>query len=61
VVKEVFDDPKVNTEGLNFLERLFKHQQTNEAGVILLINVLTDPKFVTEGKAWSTDLITHVI
>ena len=61
VVKDVFDDPKVNAEGLNFLERLFAHQQTHEAGVILLTNVLKDERFVNEGKAWSTDLITHVI
>ncbi len=57
----MFDDPKVNEEGLNFLERLFAHQQTKEAGVILLNQVLTDPKFIEEGKAWSTDLITWVI
>lgn len=40
VVSEVFADGRVNTEGYNFLERLFKHAQTTEAGVYLLNNVL---------------------
>jgi len=25
VIKEVLADPKVNTEGLNFVDRLFRH------------------------------------
>lgn len=42
VVKEVLADEKVNKEGLNYLDRLFRHQQTHEAGIFLLINVLRD-------------------
>ena len=61
VVKEVLHDERVNTEGLNFLDRLFRHPQTHEAGQFLLVNVLKDPRFVDESKVFGTDLIAHVI
>ena len=61
VVKEVLHDEKVNTEGLNFLDRLFRHPQTHEAGQFLLVNVLKDTRFVDSSKVWGTDLIAHVI
>ena len=32
VIKEVLADEKVNQEGLNFLDRAFRHPQTHEAG-----------------------------
>lgn len=32
VIKEVLADEKVNKEGLNFLDRAFRHPQTHEAG-----------------------------
>ena len=46
VIKEVLADSKVNTEGLNFLDRLFRHNQTHDAGTFLLVNVLKDPRFI---------------
>jgi len=46
VIKEVLADEKVNTEGLNFIDRLFRHSQTHEAGTFLLINVLRDTRFL---------------
>jgi hypothetical protein len=32
VIHEVLADDKVNEQGLNFLDRLFRHPQTHEAG-----------------------------
>ena len=61
VIKEVLADPKVNTEGLNFIDRLFRHQQTHEAGTFLLINVLRDTRFLEQSNIFGTDLIAHVI
>jgi len=46
VIKEVLADEKVNTERLNFIDRLFRHSQTHEAGTFLLINVLRDTRFL---------------
>ena len=61
VIKEVLADPKVNTEGLNFLDRVFRHQQTHDAGTFLLINVLKDTRFIAQSNIFGTDLIAHVI
>jgi len=46
VVGEVLSDERVNKEGLNFLDRMFRHPQTHEAGQHLLINVLKDDRFM---------------
>ena len=46
VIGEVLADEKVNEHGLNFLDRMFRHPQTHEAGQFLLINVLKDPRFI---------------
>ena len=61
VIKEVLADEKVNQEGLNFLDRTFRHPQTHEAGVFLLTNVLQDARFVDASKVFGTDLIAWVI
>lgn len=61
IIHEVLLDEKVNKEGLDFLDRAFRHLQTHEAGQFLLINVLKDKRFVDESKDWSTDLIAFVV
>ena len=61
VIKEVLADEKVNKQGLDFLDRAFRHPQTHEAGQFLLINVLKDCRFVEASKVFGTDLIAHVI
>ena len=61
VIKEVLADEKVNQEGLNFLDRTFRHPLTHEAGVFLLTNVLQDARFVDASKVFGTDLIAWVI
>ena len=61
VIGEVLADEKVNTHGLNFLDRMFRHPQTHEAGQFLLINVLNDPRFINASQIFGTDLITWVI
>ena len=48
-------------EGTEFLSRLFTEPHTHEAAVILLKNVLNDPRFVQEGKFFGVDLISGVI
>lgn len=61
VIGEVLDDERVNEHGLNFLDRMFRHPQTHEAGQFLLINVLTDRRFIHSSRIFGTDLITWVI
>ena len=61
VIKEVLADEKVNKQGLDFLDRAFRHPQTHEAGQFLLINVLKDHRFIDASKIFGTDLIAHVI
>jgi hypothetical protein len=61
VIQEVLADEKVNQEGLNFLERAFKHSQTHEAGQYLLINVLKDERFIEESNKFGTCLIAYVL
>lgn len=61
VVHEVFSDSEVNRQGLNFLERLLCHPVTHEAGIVLLLNVLKDPRFVSRTDEFGTDLIAWVI
>ena len=61
VIHEVLADEKVNQEGVNFLDRAFRHPQTHEAGQFLLINVLNDKRFVDASKVFGTDLISHVV
>ena len=61
VIKEVLADEKVTKEGLNFLDRAFRHPQTHEAGLFLLTNVLQDKRFVDASKVFGTDLIAWVI
>ena len=61
LIHELLTDDKINTEGLNFLDRAFRHIQTHEAGQHLLINVLKDVRFVHASKDFSTELIAHVV
>lgn len=61
VVKELLTDKEVEKEGTEFLSRLFQDHNTHEAAVILLKNVLNDPRFVQEGKVFGVDLISGVI
>ena len=61
VIGEVLADERVNTHGLNFLDRMFRHPQTHEAGQFLLINVLKDPRFINQSRIFGTDLISWVI
>eukprot|EP00347_Sterkiella_histriomuscorum_P012506 403368320 len=60
-VGEILNDASVQKEGLNFLSKLFEDAQTHEAGVLLLKNVLNDPRFVDESKVFGIDLISGVI
>jgi hypothetical protein len=61
VVELVFLDPECNREGLNFLDRLLHNNDTNEAGNLILVSVLTDPRFIQASNVYGTDLIAHVI
>lgn len=61
LVKELLTDKQVEKEGTEFLSKLFTHAETHEAAVILLKNVLNDPRFVQEGKLFGVDLISGVI
>jgi len=61
VVGEVLRDKEVVQKGLDFLSKLFTDPSTHEAAVILLKNVLQDPRFVEEGKVFGVDLISSVV
>jgi len=61
LIGDVLNNPAVEKDGLNFLDRLFREPQTKQAGLVLMSNVLSDPRFVHESKDFSTDLISHVI
>ena len=61
IIREVLADAKVYQEGLNFLDRAFRHSQTHEAGLFLLVNVLHDKRFVDASKVFGTDLIAYVV
>jgi len=61
VVKEVLTDKHVENEGVEFLSKLFMHPETHETAVILLKNVLNDPRFISEGKVFGIDLISGII
>ena len=61
VVGDVLTDKQVEQRGLDFLSKLFVHAQTHEAAVILLKNVLSDPRFVEEGRLFGVDLIVNVV
>ena len=61
VIHDLLTDKTIEAEGLNYLDRVFRHQQTHEAGLNLLTQVLNDKRFVDEGNLFGTDLIAHVI
>ena len=61
IVHELLTDPTIDQEGLNFLDRVFRHQQTQEAGLALLTQVLKDDRFMNEAQIFGTDLIAWVI
>ena len=61
VIHEVLADGEINSEGLNFLDRAFRHPQVNDAGVVLLSNVLQDKRFIENSRVFGTELIAHVI
>ena len=48
LVHDLLTDPTIDQEGLNFLDKLFRHEKTHEAGVSLLTNVLNDKRFMDE-------------
>lgn len=60
-VKEILTDSQVEEEGTKFLSKLLTNPETHEAAVILLKNVLQDPRFVEEGKQFGVDLLVNVI
>jgi hypothetical protein len=57
----VLTDPEVEKRGVEFLCKLFLEPATHEAAVILLKNVLNDPRFVGEGRVFGVDLISNII
>jgi hypothetical protein len=61
VIRDVLQDKEVNQSGLDFLDRAFRHPQTHEAGLVLLINALNDPRFLDHSKTFSTELIAWVV
>jgi hypothetical protein len=61
LVHEILTDSKVEEEGTKFLSKLLTNPETHEAAVILLKNVLQDPRFVEEGRLFGVDLLTNVI
>ena len=61
IVHSLLTDPSIEKEGLNFLDRTFRHQQTQEAGLSLLNNVLKDDRFMDEAQIFGSDLIAFVI
>ena len=58
---DLLTDKTIYGEGLNFLEKLFLDEQSHEAGVKLLTQVLQDPRFMDEAKVFGTDLIAWVL
>jgi hypothetical protein len=54
-------DKRVRKKGAEFVVELIKQPQTQEAVVILLKNVLVDPKFIYHSTFWATDLFTELI
>jgi hypothetical protein len=61
LVGDILNDKEVEKEGLNFLSKLFVDPQTHEAAVLLLKNVLNDPRFVDESKNFGVDLISSIL
>lgn len=61
VIRRILTDREVERTGVEFLSKLFLDPNTHEAAVILLKNVLKDPRFVQEGKTFGIDLISNVI
>jgi hypothetical protein len=61
IVRDILTDKEVEKEGLNFLSKLLTDPNTHEAAVILLRNVLKDPRFVQEGHIFGVDLISGII
>ena len=61
LIHELLTDPTIDKEGLNFLDRLFRHEQIHEAGLALLTNVLKDPRFMAEAQIFGTDLISYCL
>jgi hypothetical protein len=61
VFEVVFSDPYVMDRGLLYVERLLKNKDTHEAGNLLLVNVLKDPRFIEGSDVYGTTLIKHVL
>ena len=61
VVHALLTDPTIEKEGLNFLTMAFTHDQTKEAGLVLLTQVFKDPRFIHEGKVFGVELIEWVL
>jgi len=58
-ISDTFKD--LEKEGVSYIENIFKAKDTHEASLVLLKNVLKDPRFVEESKTFGLDLILHVI
>jgi hypothetical protein len=61
IIHELLVDPTIEKEGLNYLDAVFRHKQTQEAGLALLTQVLQDPRFMHEAQIFGTDLISWVL
>ena len=61
VIHSLLTDPSIEKEGLNFLDKTFRHKQTQEAGLSLLNNVLQDDRFMKEAQVFGSELIADVI
>lgn len=61
LIHDLLTDPSIDQEGLNFLDKLFRHEKIHEAGLSLLTNVLIDPRFMKEAQIFGTDLISFTL
>lgn len=61
VIHELLTDTSIYGEGLSFLDYLFRHDQTHEAGVFLLTQVLQDQRFIDEANLFGENLISWVL
>jgi hypothetical protein len=61
LIYDCLHDEKINIEGLNYLDRAFRHSQAHEGGQVLLIGALKDERFINESRSLVTDLVAHIV
>ncbi len=60
-LNDIFTSSEAENAGLILVKNLFNHEKTKDAAILLLADVLKDPKFLFEGTEFGKNLLIEIL